>query len=263
MRQYEKKQDENGQYYLETDLPGMVLTRLPLLNKSTAFTLEERREFGILGMFPTHVSTLEEQVERAYVHFRGLATDLDRHIYLRALQDRSEVQFYALLDRRLEELLPIIYTPTVGLRRSSSSAGSTATRAASWSAPRNIDSDRVSCCASVTVSRTWRLIVVDRPRRGILGIGDQGLGRDRHPIGKLSIYTAARRDRPRLPSRWGLDVGTNRQDLLDDPLYLGCAPPPFSRARRTPLTTRFVQALRRRFPDVLLQWEDFRQAEGV
>ncbi len=113
MRQYEKKQDANGQSVLETDLPGVTLTRLPLLNKSTAFTLEERREFGLLGMFPSHVSTLEEQLERAYGHFRGLANDLDRHIYLRALQDRSEVQFYALLDQHLEEMMPIIYTPTV------------------------------------------------------------------------------------------------------------------------------------------------------
>ena len=253
MRQYEKKQDANGQYYLETDLPGMVLTRLPLLNKSTAFTLEERREFGILGVFPTHVSTLDEQVERAYVHFRGLATDLDRHIYLRALQDRSEVQFYALLDRRLEELLPIIYTPTV--------AQAVEQFSRIYRYPRGLvvsteNIDQIDdLLANVPFPDVKLIVATDS--EGILGIGDQGFGGIAISIGKLSIYTAAAGIDPALTLPVGLDVGTNRQDLLDDPLYLGVRHRRLEGEEYARFIDRFVQALRLRFPDVLLQWEDF------
>ncbi|HYI00146.1 MAG TPA: NAD-dependent malic enzyme, partial [Hyalangium sp.] len=113
MKQYEKKYDANGRPYLETSLPGLVLTRLPLLNKVTSFSWEERNEFGLMGVLPTHVSTLDEQVERSYANFKSFRSDLEKHVFLRALQDRSEVLFYALIDRHIEEMMPIIYTPTV------------------------------------------------------------------------------------------------------------------------------------------------------
>ncbi len=115
MKQYEKKLDAQGRPYLETHLEGLMLTRLPLLNKGTSFSLEERREFGLLGLMPTHVSSLDEQLERSYANFRSLRSDLDKHVFLRALQDRNSVLFYAFVSRHLAELLPIVYTPTVGL----------------------------------------------------------------------------------------------------------------------------------------------------
>ncbi len=253
MRQYEKKQDHNGQTYLETDLPGMVLTRLPLLNKGTAFTHDERREFGILGMFPTHVSTIEEQVERNYGHFKGLTTDLDRHIYLRALQDRSEVQFYALLDRHLEEMMPIIYTPTV--------AQAVEQFSRIYRYPRGLvvstkNIDRIDeLIANIPLPDVKLIVATDA--EGILGIGDQGFGGMAICIGKLSLYTAAAGIDPGGTLPVGLDVGTNRQDLLDDPLYLGVRHRRLEGEAYAQFIDRFVQALRRRFPDVLLQWEDF------
>ncbi|MGA9522977.1 MAG: NAD-dependent malic enzyme [Myxococcaceae bacterium] len=253
MRQYEKKQDTNGQFYLETDLPGVTLARLPLLNKSTAFTLEERREFGLLGMFPTHVSTLEEQLERAYGHFRGLATDFDRHVYLRALQDRSEVQFYALLDRHLEEMMPIIYTPTVALAVEQFSRIYRYPRGLVVSTENIEHIDEL--IANVTTPDVKLIVATDA--EGILGIGDQGFGGIAICIGKLSLYTSAAGIDPGVTLPVGLDVGTNRQDLLDDPLYLGVRHRRLEGEAYTEFIDRFVQALRRRFPDVLLQWEDF------
>ena len=113
MKHYERRIDDNGNAYLETDLPGQTLMRLPLLNKGTAFSPEERREFGLLGTFPPHVVTLAEQLQQSYSSFKSFHTDLDKHLYLRVLQDRNEVLFYALLDAHLEEMMPIIYTPTV------------------------------------------------------------------------------------------------------------------------------------------------------
>ncbi len=113
MKQYEKKFDAQGRAYLETSLPGLMLTRLPLLNKGTNFTREEREEFGLLGLLPPRISSMEEQLERHYSNFRKLTDDLERHVFLRAMQDRSEVLFYALLERHLEEMMPLIYTPVV------------------------------------------------------------------------------------------------------------------------------------------------------
>ncbi len=113
MQQFERKIDENGNVYVETDVPGHLLTRFPLLNKGTAFSLAERRALGLLGMFPPQVTTLAEQVQQSYVNFTRCQTDLDKHCYLRALQDRNEVLFYALVEAHLEEMMPIIYTPAV------------------------------------------------------------------------------------------------------------------------------------------------------
>ena len=113
MKQFEIRVDDQGKQYLATELTGYILTRLPLLNKSTGFTREERHELRLEGLVPPHSSTLEQQVERTYVNYSMFSTALDKHVYLRVLQDRNEVLFYALLEQHLEEMLPIIYTPTV------------------------------------------------------------------------------------------------------------------------------------------------------
>src|SRR5690606_17098062 len=113
MKQFERHVDDQGNPYVTTDLSGYMITRLPLLNKSSGFSAEERRELGLTGLTAPHISTLEEQVDRAYANFTRSLTGLDKHVYLRVLQDRDETLFYALLEQHLEEMLPIIYTPTV------------------------------------------------------------------------------------------------------------------------------------------------------
>ena len=253
MKQYEKKLDANGRPYLETSLPGLVLTRLPLLNKGTSFTWEERKEFGLLGLLPTHISTLEEQAERSYANFKSFRSDLEKHVFLRALQDRSEVLFYALIDRHIEEMMPIIYTPTVAQAVEQFSRIYRYPRGLVVN-PENID--QIDALLENTPFPDVQLIVAT-DNEGILGIGDQGFGGLAICIGKLSLYTAAAGIDPAVTLPVELDVGTNRKDLLEDPLYLGVKRPRMEGQEYDDFIHRFVTALRRRFPNVLLQWEDF------
>ncbi len=253
MKQYEKKLDANGRPYLETNLPGLLLTRLPLLNKGTSFTLEERREFGLLGLLPTHVSSLDEQIERSYANFRSFRSDLDKHVFLRALQDRSEVLFYALVNRHIEEMMPIIYTPTVAQAVEQFSRIYRYPRGLVVN-PENID--QIDALLENTPFPDVQLIVAT-DNEGILGIGDQGFGGLAICIGKLSLYTAAAGIDPAVTLPVELDVGTNRKDLLEDPLYLGVKRPRMEGQEYDDFIHRFVTALHRRFPNVLLQWEDF------
>ncbi len=253
MKQYERLTDDHGNSYLATDLPGLVLTRMPLLNKSTAFTPEEREELGLEGLFPPHVSTLDEQVQRTYANFRRFTTNLDKHIYLRVLQDRNEVLFYALIERHLEEMLPIIYTPTVA------EAVQKFSLIYRW--PRGLvvsteNIDRVDEVLSNAPIPDVRLVVAT-DSEGILGIGDQGYGGMAICIGKLSIYTAAAGIDPATTLPIELDVGTNRQDLLDDPLYLGVRHERLTGQAYDDFMERFVTAFKTRFPQAVLQWEDF------
>jgi len=253
MKQYEKKLDAEGRPYLETSLPGLLLTRLPLLNKGTSFTWEEREAFGLMGLLPTHVSSLEEQVARSYANFKGFRTDLEKHVFLRALQDRSEVLFYALLDTHIEEMMPIIYTPTVAQAVEQFSRIYRFPRGLVVN-PENID--RIDSLLEDTPFPDVQLIVAT-DNEGILGIGDQGFGGLAICIGKLSLYTAAAGIDPAVTLPVELDVGTNRQDLLDDPLYLGVRMKRLEGQAYDDFIHRFVTALQRHFPRVLLQWEDF------
>lgn len=253
MKQFEQRIDNAGNSHLVTSLPGLLLTRLPLLNKSTAFSESERTEFGLDGLFPSHVSSIEEQIEREYLNFRNFTTDLDRHVYLRVLQDRNEVLFYALLASRLEEMLPIIYTPTV--------AEAVQKFSLIYRFPRGIvvstaNIDRIeTILENVPVSDVRLVVATDS--EGILGIGDQGFGGMAICIGKLSLYTVAAGIDPSTTLPVELDVGTNRRDLLDDPLYLGVRHERLTGAAYYDFVDRFVHAFRRRFPAAILQWEDF------
>jgi malate dehydrogenase (oxaloacetate-decarboxylating) len=253
MKQYEKKLDANGRPFLETSLPGLVLTRLPLLNKGTSFTWEERQEFGLLGLLPTKVSSLEEQVERSYANFKSFRTDLEKHVFLRALQDRSEVLFYALIDRHIEEMMPIIYTPTV--------AQAVEQFSRIYRYPRGLVVNPENIAQIDTLLENTPFpdvqLIVATDNEGILGIGDQGFGGLAICIGKLSLYTAAAGIDPAVTLPVELDVGTNRKDLLEDPLYLGVKRPRMEGQEYDDFIHRFVTALKRRFPNVLLQWEDF------
>jgi malate dehydrogenase (oxaloacetate-decarboxylating) len=253
MKQYERKVDDSGNAYLETDLPGHMLTRLPLLNKGTAFTADERREFGLSGMFPPHITTLSEQLEQSYASFKNFKTGLDKHLYLRVLQDRNEVLFYALLDRHLEEMMPIIYTPTVG--------EAVAKFSLIFRYPRGIivsteNIDQVDALLENVALPDVKLVVAS-DAEAILGIGDQGVGGVGICIGKLSLYTAAAGIDPAFTLPVGIDVGTNRQDLLEDPLYLGVRHRRLEGQAYLDFIDKFVTALKKRFPNALLQWEDF------
>lgn len=253
MIRYRRRTGPDGRDFLETDHSGVGLTRLPLLNKGTAFTREERRDFGLAGFFPSHVSTLDEQVARAESNLRGFDVDLDKHVYLRMLQDRNEVLFYALVERNLEEVLPLIYTPTV--------AEAVEQFSRIYRHPRGL------VVSTETIDQVDRLLdevplpdvrlAVATDSEGILGIGDQGFGGMAICIGKLSLYTAGAGVDPGVTLPIELDVGTNRQDLLDDPLYLGVRHERLTGAAYEEFVDRFVHAFRRRFPHALLQWEDF------
>jgi len=252
-RYYDVKRDEKGERYLEPYVTGFLLLRLPLLNKGTAFTEEERRLLGLEGLLPPHVHTLEEQKERVYRRYRLIQSPLEKHIYLRHLQDRNEVLFYALVVDHLEEMLPILYTPTVGeaVREFSHiyryPRGFTAST-------KNID--RIDEALQNVPLEDVRLIVAT-DSSAILGIGDQGYGGMAISIGKLTLYTAAGGVGPDKTLPVELDVGTDREDLLKDPLYLGVRHRRLRGEEYFRFLDRFVEAVRRRYPKALIQWEDF------
>jgi len=253
MKQYEQKFDQSGNAYLETDLSGQMLTRLPLLNKGTAFTAEERREFGLSGSFPPHITTLAEQLQQSYASFSAFKGDLDKHLYLRVLQDRNEVLFYALVANHLEEMMPIIYTPTVGEAVAKFSLIFRYPRGIIVS-PENVD--QVETLLEDVALPDVKLVVAS-DAEAILGIGDQGVGGVGICIGKLSLYTAAAGIDPAYTLPVGIDIGTNRQDLLDDPLYLGVRHRRLEGQAYMGFIEKFVTAFKKKFPTALLQWEDF------
>jgi malate dehydrogenase (oxaloacetate-decarboxylating) len=232
---------------------GMDLLDTPLLNKGTAFTEEERTLFGLLGLLPPHVETLEEQVVRAYEAYQRKDDDLERHIYLRALQDTNEVLFYRLLLDHIEEMTPIVYTPTVALACQQFSHIYRRPRGLFVSYPRR---DSIITLLRNRPNPNVDVIVVTDGER-ILGIGDQGAGGLGIPIGKLSLYTLIGGIRPERTLPIVLDVGTNNQERLDDPDYLGWRHERITGQDYFDFIDQFVQAVKQEFPETCLQWEDF------
>ncbi|MFC4426585.1 NAD-dependent malic enzyme [Deinococcus navajonensis] len=252
-RYYDVKRDEQGQRYIDVYVNGLALLQNPLLNKTTAFTPQERRDLGLEGLIPPHVSTFAEQKERTYLRYLRQSTDLEKHEYLRALQDRNEVLFYAVLEDHLEEMLPIIYTPTVGEAVKQYSSNYRYPRGFTVSAQ---DIDRVEeMLENVSVNDVRMIVATDSS--AILGIGDQGFGGMAISIGKLSLYTAAGGVGPDKTLPVELDVGTNRQDLIDDPLYLGLHQRRMTGAEYDEFLDKFVEAAHARYPKAIIQWEDF------
>ena len=231
----------------------MDLLDTPLLNKGTAFTDEERTLFGLLGLLPPHVETLEEQVVRAYEAYQRKDDDLERHIYLRALQDTNEVLFYRLLLDHIEEMTPIVYTPTVALACQQFSHIYRRPRGLFVSYPRR---DSIITLLRNRPNPNVDVIVVTDGER-ILGIGDQGAGGLGIPIGKLSLYTLIGGIRPERTLPIVLDVGTNNQERLDDPEYLGWRHERITGQDYFDFIDQFVQAVKEEFPETCLQWEDF------
>jgi malate dehydrogenase (oxaloacetate-decarboxylating) len=236
-----------------TDLSAKDLMSNPAFNKGTAFTEEERSEFGLHGLLPPIVETLEQQCVRAYEAFKRKDDDLERHIYLRALQDTNETLFYALLYRHIAEMAPIIYTPVVAQGCINFSHIYRRPRGLFLSYPLADKMDEIIENGSY---RDVDVIVVTDGER-VLGIGDQGAGGMGIPIGKLSLYTLIGGIDPRRTLPILLDVGTNNQERLQDPEYIGWRHERITGQPYWDFVDKFVSCIRRRLPNVLLQWEDF------
>src|SRR5258705_310268 len=234
-------------------LSGTDLLNRPLLNRGTAFTDEERNDLGLLGLLPPHVETLEEQVARAYEAYKRKDDDLERHIYLRALQDSNDVLFYRLLVDHIEEMTPMGYTPVVGLACQQFSHIYRRPRGLFISYPQR---DSIPAMLQNRPNQEVDVIVVTDGER-ILGLGDQGAGGLGIPIGKLSLYTLIGGIRPERTLPIVLDVGTNNEERLNDPEYLGWRHERVSGQAYFDFVDQFVQAVKQELPHICLQWEDF------
>ena len=232
---------------------GMDLLDCPGLNKGTAFTEEERSTFGLHGLLPPHVESLEEQVVRAYEAYQRKDDDLERHIYLRALQDTNEVLFYRLLLDHIEEMTPMVYTPVVALACQQFSHIYRRPRGLFISYPLR---DSIPALLRNRPNPEVDVIVVTDGER-ILGIGDHGAGGLGIPIGKLSLYTLIGGIRPERTLPIVLDVGTNNAERLKDPEYLGWRHERVTGQAYFDFVDQFVQAVKQALPGTCLQWEDF------
>jgi malate dehydrogenase (oxaloacetate-decarboxylating) len=231
----------------------MDLLDTPLLNKGTAFRDAERTQFGLHGLLPPHVETLQEQVVRAYEAYTRKDDDLERHIYLRALQDNNEVLFYRLLLDHIEEMTPIVYTPTVALACQQFSHIYRRPRGMFIGYPQR---DSIIQVLRNRPNQHVDIVVVTDGER-ILGIGDQGVGGLGIPIGKLSLYTLIGGIRPERTLPIVLDVGTNNSERLDDPEYFGWRHERVTSDDYFAFIEQFVDAVKEELPETCLQWEDF------
>jgi malate dehydrogenase (oxaloacetate-decarboxylating) len=244
---------EKKEAWIETSLTGKPLLTTPQLNKATAFTEEERHVFGLKGKLPVQVETLQEQVMRAYLQYQAYQTELKRNIYLNNLHDRNQVLFYKMVKDHIEEMLPTIYTPIVG---TAVKEFSREYRQARGLYITYRDQDVIEEILDNRSNPHIDVIVVTDGER-VLGIGDQGIGAMDIPVAKLMLYTLCAGVDPTRTLPILLDVGTNNQTLLDDPLYLGLRHPRITGKDYDRFIEKFIIALKRKFPNVLLHWEDF------
>jgi malate dehydrogenase (oxaloacetate-decarboxylating) len=238
---------------VSTTLSGYQLLADPLLNKGTAFTESERDAFGLHGLLPPHVASLEEQLTRRRAALRQLHTDLERYTFLAELHDNNETLFFALLEENLEKLLPIVYTPTVGAGCRQFSHLFRKPRGLFLSLPHRRRLEQV--LANPRFDRVEAIVMTDGER--ILGLGDQGAGGMGISIGKLALYTACGGLDPATTLPVTLDVGTDNRQLLADPLYIGWRHERVRGPEYDDFVEAVVGAFAARWPHVLLQWEDF------
>ena len=242
-----------------TPLGGYQLLADSFLNKGTAFTDKERDDFELHGLLPPRVASLDEQVSRRLQALRGFSNDLERYAFLRELQDTNETVFYALLTRNIEELLPIAYTPTVGAGCQHFSRLFRKPRGLFLSLQHRKRLKQI--LANPQFDRTEVIVVTDGER--ILGLGDQGAGGMGIPIGKLALYTACGGIHPSTTLPVFLDVGTDNDERLADPLYVGWRHERVRGEEYDVFVEEFITAVTDRWPHVLLQWEDFAKANAT
>ncbi|HCH0958475.1 TPA: NAD-dependent malic enzyme [Vibrio parahaemolyticus] len=238
---------------------GPALMATPLLNKGSAFSAEERSSFNLEGLLPETTETIQEQVERAYQQYKCFESDMDKHIYLRNIQDTNETLFYRLVQNHISEMMPIIYTPTVGAACENFSNIYRRGRGLFISYPNR---DRIDDLLNNAANHNVKVIVVTDGER-ILGLGDQGIGGMGIPIGKLSLYTACGGISPAYTLPIVLDVGTNNPQRLADPMYMGWRHPRITGPDYDAFVEEFIQAVQRRWPDALIQFEDFAQKNAM
>jgi malate dehydrogenase (oxaloacetate-decarboxylating) len=259
MERYEARRDADGRTVVRVPHRGAALLAHSMYNKSTAFSVEERDAFGLTGLLPQAVSTMEQQARRVYGNIVRKTDPLERYIGLAALHDRNEILFFRVLADHLEELLPIVYTPTVGRACQEFSRIFRKARGL-WITPQH--RGRIADVLAASPFDDVRLIVAT-DNESILGLGDQGAGGMAIPVGKLALYTAAAGIHPVQTLPISLDVGTDNRALLEDDLYLGWRQPRLRGEAYDSLLDEFVHAVRRRFPKALLQWEDFSKGTAV
>ncbi|WP_111861482.1 NAD-dependent malic enzyme [Acinetobacter sp. CFCC 10889] len=237
---------------LYTPYAGNTLLELPLLNKGSAFTEEERSQFNLYGLIPHVIETIEEQSQRSYKQYCDFNDAINKHIYLRNIQDTNETLFYHLIENHLSEMMPIIYTPTVGEACQRFSDIYRRHRGTFISYP---DREHIDDILHNVNKKNVKVIVITDGER-ILGLGDQGIGGMGIPIGKLSLYTACGGISPAYTLPITLDVGTNNQQLLNDPIYLGWNQPRISGEEYYHFVDEVIAAIKRRWPKALIQFED-------
>ncbi len=238
---------------------GPILLESPLLNKGGAFSKEERSEFNLEGLLPEAIESIEEQVDRAYHQYQNFESDMDKHIYLRNIQDTNETLFYRLVQNHISEMMPIIYTPTVGAACENFSSIYRRARGLIISYPNRHKIDEILNNAS---RHNIKIIVVTDGER-ILGLGDQGIGGMGIPIGKLALYTACGGISPAYTLPVVLDVGTNNPQRLSDPMYMGWRHPRISKQEYNAFVDEFMQAVKKRWSGALIQFEDFAQKNAM
>ncbi len=258
IEQYLKWQDFEGNEFRPVALVGVDLLNDRILNKGTAFSEEERAAFHLDGLVPPRLQTFEDQLARVYKGYLNVEDDIQKYIFLRSLQDRNETLFYALVAQHVDEMAPIIYTPTVGKACQEYSHRYQKPRGL-YITPENVESmgEMVHHFASQDIK-----IIVVTDSQGILGIGDQGVGGMGIPIGKLSLYTLGAGIHPACCLPIVLDIGTNNTELLNDPMYLGVPRKRIAGQEYDQFIEKFVAQVKRCFPRALLQWEDFSKSNA-
>lgn len=234
---------------------GPALIETPLLNKGSAFSTEERVAFNLTGLLPPRYESIEEQLKRCYAQYSSFSDPMNKHIYLRAIQDNNETLFYRLIQDNIDEMMPIIYTPTVG---DACEQFSDIYRNARGLFLSYSDRHQMDDILRNATKRNVKVIVVTDGER-ILGLGDQGIGGMGIPIGKLSLYTACGGISPAYTLPIMLDVGTNNEKLLNDPMYMGSRMPRIGQEEYDEFLDIFMKAVHKRWPNAMIQFEDFAQ----